>query len=161
MFICVVHALMMLYCINSDYFFTCSEKFPKDISSSVLQRLDCWRHEEDIQWLSEFTKCTQKLSFLWPKTYCLTEEEVFWVNCSWTHKKMVEGNTKKSSPEVQREDGWVSEICLWINSLQGKNCLHATSWTCTFDTLQHTIQTPLAAQRSGGKVDSVMVHLTS
>ena len=50
------------------YFFMCSVKFPKDISSSVLKRCDSWRHEEDMQWFSEVEKCTQIFSFLWPKT---------------------------------------------------------------------------------------------
>jgi hypothetical protein len=31
------------------YFFMGSEKFPKDISSSVLKRLDWWRREKDKQ----------------------------------------------------------------------------------------------------------------
>lgn len=42
----------------------------------------------------------------------LTEEEVSCGKCSWTYKKVVEGNAEKSSPEIQREDGWVLETCV-------------------------------------------------
>lgn len=87
-------------------------------------------------------------------SYLLTEEEVSCRNCSWTKKKVVAGNTVKSSPAIQREDGWIVETRLWINILQRKTCQCAASGTCTFDaTPQHTILIALPAWKSGGRAD--------
>jgi len=94
-------------------------------------------------------------------SYLSTEVEVSCGNCSWTNKTVVTGNTLKSSPAIQREDGWVVEIHLWINILHGKICPHAASGTFTFYTApQHTIQIALAPWKSGSKAKlwSTLLH---
>jgi hypothetical protein len=125
MYICIIQCRNNTILYQFRLLFVCSEKFPKDISSSVLKRLDSWRHKEDKQWFLEVEKCTQKLSFLWSKTLTCELQKRCPVEIVLEQtKKVVAGNTVMYSLAIQEtmDELW-KHVCE-----KGKICQYADIW---------------------------------